>query len=156
MLFLHSCFYNLFHFDKDIDECASSPCVNGGTCTDQVNGFICSCVAGFTGTRCQTGQCLYSRDSWARHCSHSASFHPGVNIGIGELAVWQHCNGQAPHKRGGGAPVQNVRDTFLGMTTQPKLHIPKTTRMYLSAREQLCGQQLLVHFRHTGNGVRGA
>jgi len=35
----------------NIDECASSPCVNG-TCTDGVNGFNCSCMTGFVGPLC--------------------------------------------------------------------------------------------------------
>jgi len=36
-----------------IDECASHPCKNNGTCTDQVNGFNCSCAPGFNGTQCE-------------------------------------------------------------------------------------------------------
>ncbi|MFY9824868.1 MAG: calcium-binding EGF-like domain-containing protein [Thermoanaerobaculia bacterium] len=37
--------------DIDIDECASSPCVNGD-CTDHVNGYSCTCPPGWTGTNC--------------------------------------------------------------------------------------------------------
>ena len=44
-----------FCFFPDINECDSSPCQNGGTCTDNVNGYTCDCVAGYTGTECQTG-----------------------------------------------------------------------------------------------------
>ena len=40
----------------DIDECASSPCQNGGTCTDGVNSYTCTCVAGYEGDNCETGQ----------------------------------------------------------------------------------------------------
>jgi hypothetical protein len=40
----------------DIDECASSPCDNGATCTDGVDDFVCTCVDGYTGEFCQTGQ----------------------------------------------------------------------------------------------------
>jgi hypothetical protein len=38
----------------NIDECASTPCKNGGTCIDLINGFNCTCVLGFSGTLCQT------------------------------------------------------------------------------------------------------
>ena len=40
---------------KDINECSSGPCANGGTCTDEACGYICDCEPGFTGTECQTG-----------------------------------------------------------------------------------------------------
>ena len=47
---------NIFcYFILDINECSSSPCQNGGTCTDHVNKYTCSCIAGYTGTNCQTG-----------------------------------------------------------------------------------------------------
>ncbi|KAL4630710.1 sushi, nidogen and EGF-like domain-containing protein 1 [Arapaima gigas] len=37
----------------DDDECASYPCQNGGTCTDQTNSFICQCPLGFRGQLCE-------------------------------------------------------------------------------------------------------
>ena len=40
---------------SDIDECAPIPCQNGGTCSDGVNGYICTCDAGYEGTNCETG-----------------------------------------------------------------------------------------------------
>ena len=40
----------------DIDECASAPCQNGGTCVDQVNGYLCQCAPGYTDLQCQTGK----------------------------------------------------------------------------------------------------
>ena len=40
----------------DIDECASSPCQNGGTCMDQVNSYQCQCLPGYTDLQCQTGK----------------------------------------------------------------------------------------------------
>ena len=36
----------------DIDDCASTPCENNGTCTDLVADFQCACAAGFTGKNC--------------------------------------------------------------------------------------------------------
>ena len=38
----------------EINECEQYPCQNGGTCMDEVNGFSCSCVAGFTDDTCST------------------------------------------------------------------------------------------------------
>ena len=39
--------------EVDIIECASTPCLNGGTCNDNRNYFTCSCLSGFGGTLCE-------------------------------------------------------------------------------------------------------
>jgi len=36
----------------DIDECESTPCVNG-QCTDGIAGYICACYPGFGGNQCE-------------------------------------------------------------------------------------------------------
>ena len=38
----------------DVDECSSEPCLNGGVCTDMIDGYECDCVGDFAGTRCDT------------------------------------------------------------------------------------------------------
>ena len=50
----------------DIDECASNPCQNGGTCADVVNGYDCSCKPGYTGADCETGGPSYK----IQHINH--------------------------------------------------------------------------------------
>ena len=40
----------------EIDECSPNPCQNGGSCTDMVNGYSCTCAAGYTGNDCETGE----------------------------------------------------------------------------------------------------
>uniref|UniRef100_A0A803TD91 Sushi, nidogen and EGF like domains 1 n=1 Tax=Anolis carolinensis TaxID=28377 RepID=A0A803TD91_ANOCA len=37
----------------DVDECASNPCKNKGTCTDGINSFSCQCPPGFKGAACE-------------------------------------------------------------------------------------------------------
>ena len=39
----------------EIQECDSNPCENGGTCNDFVNEFNYTCVPGYEGTMCETG-----------------------------------------------------------------------------------------------------
>ena len=40
---------------KEINECSSSPCVNG-TCNDVVNNYTCTCFGGFEGRDCEIGK----------------------------------------------------------------------------------------------------
>lgn len=37
---------------SDIDDCYSNPCLNGGTCTDLVNDYNCTCKEGFSAKTC--------------------------------------------------------------------------------------------------------
>ncbi|XP_068456335.1 protein crumbs homolog 1-like [Clinocottus analis] len=39
--------------EKDVDECASDPCMNGGFCINYVNRFECVCDINYSGTHCQ-------------------------------------------------------------------------------------------------------
>ncbi len=39
--------------EVNVDDCASSPCLNGGSCRDEVGTFVCSCPSGWTGERCE-------------------------------------------------------------------------------------------------------
>ena len=41
---------------SDIDECASNPCENGGSCVDDVGSFLCNCSAGYSDFVCSTGR----------------------------------------------------------------------------------------------------
>ena len=49
-----------FIFSADIDECASTPCLHGGTCVDSVNYFHCICEPGYTDNVCSTGMIMLS------------------------------------------------------------------------------------------------
>ena len=45
----------------ETDECASSPCQNGGTCVDGVNSYTCNCNVGYAGANCETGNILITK-----------------------------------------------------------------------------------------------
>ena len=38
---------------SDVGECASSPCQNDGSCTEDENGYVCECTIGWEGTNCK-------------------------------------------------------------------------------------------------------
>ena len=58
----------------DIDDCASDPCQNGGTCTDKVNAFSCACASGYEGDTCETDidECATSPTSPTSPCDANA------------------------------------------------------------------------------------
>ena len=40
----------------DRDECSSTPCQNSGICVDKFADYQCTCLNGFTGKNCETGE----------------------------------------------------------------------------------------------------
>nr|XP_058155717.1 sushi, nidogen and EGF-like domain-containing protein 1 isoform X4 [Dasypus novemcinctus]XP_058155718.1 sushi, nidogen and EGF-like domain-containing protein 1 isoform X4 [Dasypus novemcinctus] len=52
----------------DVNECASHPCQNGGTCSHGINSFSCQCPAGFGGPTCETAQSPCD----AKECRHGS------------------------------------------------------------------------------------
>ncbi|XP_078685486.1 uncharacterized protein LOC144918505 [Branchiostoma floridae x Branchiostoma belcheri] len=66
----------------NIDDCASTPCLNGADCTDGLNEYSCTCASGFVGTHCETnvddcdpdpckngGTCIDGVDSFTCECA---------------------------------------------------------------------------------------
>lgn len=53
-------YQNLRLYVSDIDNCASFPCENGGTCTDDINSYTCICIPGYTGSSCSVGRTFLS------------------------------------------------------------------------------------------------
>ena len=56
-------------FDTDVNECASMPCLNNGTCVDDINGFTCNCTSAFTGAVCETSEIVFSQRSLLNYCT---------------------------------------------------------------------------------------
>lgn len=58
----------------NIDECASNPCHNGGTCRDSIDGFTCTCPEGYHGATClsEVNECN------SNPCVHGRC-HDGLN-----------------------------------------------------------------------------
>lgn len=54
----------------EVNECESSPCLNGGHCVDMVDNYTCVCLEPFVGQRCETGacSCLRPRTTRIRDC----------------------------------------------------------------------------------------
>ncbi len=45
----------------DSNQCATSPCMNGGQCVDLYRRYACICPDGYVGSRCETGMCISSK-----------------------------------------------------------------------------------------------
>lgn len=42
-----------YNCQVNINECASNPCLNQGTCFDDISGYTCHCVLPYTGESCR-------------------------------------------------------------------------------------------------------
>ncbi len=53
-------------FFPEIDTCESSPCLNGGTCVKDINGYHCDCTPEHNYTHCENGlDCAYTWSTWS-------------------------------------------------------------------------------------------
>ena len=57
--------------ETQIQECVSNPCLNGAICQDQIDGYQCLCMPGYTGTNIKKYTsfllelCQASNTSWS-------------------------------------------------------------------------------------------
>ena len=58
---------NFYILKLDVDECASMPCLNNGTCVDGINRFTCKCTSGYTGAVCETSRIVFESKSFVGH-----------------------------------------------------------------------------------------
>ena len=89
------------HECNDIDECASSPCQNGGTCSDSttdpsvffVHSYGCACIAGFEGPNCEvdSDECLSNPCKNGAECLESKSQSHCSYLGLGFMPCGTAC-----------------------------------------------------------------
>ncbi|XP_022376101.1 LOW QUALITY PROTEIN: fibulin-7 [Enhydra lutris kenyoni] len=83
---------------RDISECSSQPCQNGGTCVEGVNQYKCMCPPGRTGSRCQhlaqTDQ--QNGSSFPMLASHSAKSVVTDTSKYPQNCATRHLTGAAP------------------------------------------------------------
>ncbi|XP_052216822.1 uncharacterized protein LOC127834809 isoform X2 [Dreissena polymorpha] len=63
------------NFGNYSNECASSPCLHGGTCSDGVIAYTCTCSAGFSGRDCE----INMNECASSPCIHGGTCSDGVN-----------------------------------------------------------------------------
>ncbi|XP_036909549.1 aggrecan core protein [Sturnira hondurensis] len=59
----------------DIDECLSSPCLNGATCVDAIDSFTCLCLPSYRGDLCEIDQEL-CEEGWTKFQGHCYRHFP--------------------------------------------------------------------------------
>ncbi|XP_046508733.1 aggrecan core protein [Equus quagga] len=62
-------------FLADIDECLSSPCLNGATCVDAIDSFTCLCLPSYQGDLCEIDQELCEK-GWTKFQGHCYRYFP--------------------------------------------------------------------------------
>ncbi|XP_033044967.1 aggrecan core protein isoform X1 [Trachypithecus francoisi] len=59
----------------DIDECLSSPCLNGATCVDAIDSFTCLCLPSYGGDLCEIDQEV-CEEGWTKYQGHCYRHFP--------------------------------------------------------------------------------
>ncbi len=79
--------------DVNIDECESSPCMNGATCQDRLSAYECECLPGYSGDDCDINinECQQSN----AQCQHGGSCIDKVNTNLFIFPVffWHYFGG---------------------------------------------------------------
>ncbi|XP_053708828.1 sushi, nidogen and EGF-like domain-containing protein 1 isoform X2 [Synchiropus splendidus] len=133
----------------NVDECASQPCQNGGTCEDQINSFTCHCPSGFTGALCETdideckdrpclnnGLCVQGTGTFTCTCE------PGYTGILCETGL-NMCESQ-PCLNGGECVSQLTNftcicpDTFIGVLCETELVVPRANSTEAENQTALC------------------
>ncbi|XP_055479648.1 aggrecan core protein [Psammomys obesus] len=60
---------------EDIDECLSSPCLNGATCVDAIDTFTCLCLPSYGGDLCEIDQ-EQCEEGWTKFQGHCYRHFP--------------------------------------------------------------------------------
>ena len=53
----------IYMFITETLECASGPCLNGGTCVERINSFSCTCPVEWEGDLCDEGKWLSNTEA---------------------------------------------------------------------------------------------
>ncbi|CAG2189565.1 unnamed protein product [Mytilus edulis] len=118
-------------WQEEIDECLQQyPCKHGGTCTDKVADFECSCREGWTGKRCETpmeycdplpcnneGVCYNLTDGYFCRCPGGTT---GVTCGTSPevCSIINPCTMKGTCEDKGGTAQCNCNDEYAGTSCQ--------------------------------------
>ncbi|WAR27240.1 EDIL3-like protein [Mya arenaria] len=70
------------------DQCSSMPCMNGGTCVDQIGDFNCTCPLGYGDTTCQT-QCEINAFGVANNVMKIPDAQISGHLTLGTALPWE-------------------------------------------------------------------
>lgn len=87
-------------FLADIDECLSSPCLNGATCLDAIDAFTCLCLPSYGGDLCEIGTAVSASANVTNRCPllpHPSLLTTGSSPDWSPKSIWSHSCEICPH-----------------------------------------------------------
>jgi len=82
--------------ETDVDDCASSPCRNAGTCVDGVNQYTCNCLLGFAGRQCERREyCVHSMRLFIRYIYWLVTGKGQSNLAKDDIALLSYSPGDS-------------------------------------------------------------